>query len=58
LAEGLGRVLRDRVVLERMGEAGRKTALSYSWPSVAEKIESVYENATRIRIDGSGATNT
>ncbi|MDE0884079.1 MAG: glycosyltransferase family 4 protein [Myxococcota bacterium] len=58
LAEGLGRVLRDRVVLERMGEAGRKTALAYSWPSVAERIESVYENAARIRVDGSGATNT
>jgi len=51
-------VLRDRVVLERMGEAGRKTALAYSWPSVAERIESVYENAARTKFDRGAGTNT
>jgi len=45
LAQGLGRILRDRVGLARIGEAGRKTALGYSWPRVAERIEALYARA-------------
>jgi phosphatidyl-myo-inositol alpha-mannosyltransferase len=49
LAEGLRRVLRDRIELTRVGEAGRKTALGYSWPKVAERIERVFEGAVAAR---------
>jgi phosphatidylinositol alpha-mannosyltransferase len=48
LAEGLARLLRDRAALAHMGEAGRKTALRYSWPSVAERIEGVYLGALEV----------
>jgi hypothetical protein len=32
-------MLSDPVALARIGEAGRKTALRYSWPNVTERIE-------------------
>ncbi|MCH2185689.1 glycosyltransferase family 4 protein [Myxococcota bacterium] len=43
LAERLARVLDDPVQLASMGAAGRKTALRYSWPSVIQRVEKVYE---------------
>ena len=36
LAQGLCQMLGDPVQLRRIGEAGRKTALEYSWPRVVE----------------------
>lgn len=43
LADGLAQLLSDRRALERIGEAGRKTALGYSWPSVVERIDALYQ---------------
>lgn len=43
LATGLVEVLREPDRVESLGEAGRKTALRYSWPSVVERIEAQYE---------------
>jgi len=54
LAEGLGRILGDRVTLARVGEAGRKTALGYSWPRVTERIEAIYARARENRKTGTG----
>jgi phosphatidylinositol alpha-mannosyltransferase len=45
LAEGLVRVLGDDVERARLSEAGRKTAESYSWPSVVERIENHFMRA-------------
>ena len=39
LAAGLCRLLRDEVRAKRLGEAGRATALGYSWPRVIERVE-------------------
>jgi phosphatidylinositol alpha-mannosyltransferase len=49
LADGLRRVLRNRVEVARVGEAGRKTALGYSWPKVVQRIERVFETAVETR---------
>ncbi len=43
LAEELQAVNHDRARLERMGAAARESAQRYSWPRVAEQVESVYE---------------
>lgn len=51
LADGLARVLADPVALSHVAEAGRKTALRYSWPSVVERIEGIYHSA----LEGAGA---
>ncbi len=45
LAAGLCRLLNDEVRVKRLGEAGRTTALSYSWTSVVERIEAQMELA-------------
>jgi len=45
LAEGLVRVLSDDVERARLSEAGLKTAESYSWPSVVERIENQFMRA-------------
>jgi len=45
LADGLCELLGDRERLQRLGEAGRETALGYSWPAVVERIEAVFERA-------------
>jgi phosphatidylinositol alpha-mannosyltransferase len=49
LAAGLSQMLGDPVQLARIGEAGRKTALRYSWPSVTERIEAHFERARESR---------
>ncbi len=42
LGDGLAGLLADRDALARIGEAGRKTALGYSWPSVVERVDAIY----------------
>ena len=42
LARCLADLLLDRDRLSAMGITGRQTALNYSWPSVIERVESVY----------------
>jgi phosphatidylinositol alpha-mannosyltransferase len=42
LAEVLTGMLTDREKANRMGEAGRKKALSYSWPRITDQIENLY----------------
>ena len=49
LAEGLSTLLTDRDRLARMAEAGRKTALGFSWPQVTERIEHHYVRASERR---------
>jgi len=49
LAEGLVRLLGDPAALAHMGEAGRKTALGYSWPSVVERVEGIYHEVVERR---------
>jgi phosphatidylinositol alpha-mannosyltransferase len=54
LAEGLAKLLADPTLVAQLGEAGRKTALRYSWPSVVERIEGVYETARHRARGGEG----
>lgn len=55
LAEGLVHLLGHPALVAHLGEAGRKTALRYSWPSVVERIEGVYETARHRARGGEGA---
>lgn len=52
LAQGLSTLLADRVRLARIAEAGRKTAQSFSWPQIAERIEHHYLRASEHRAAG------
>jgi phosphatidylinositol alpha-mannosyltransferase len=45
LADGLVRVLGDDALRAQLSEAGRKSAESYSWPSVVERIENYFVRA-------------
>jgi glycosyltransferase involved in cell wall biosynthesis len=45
LAEALVRVLGDARLRERLASGGRKVALDHSWPSIAERTESVFAEA-------------
>lgn len=54
LADGLVELLKDPTLVGHLGEAGRKTALRYSWPSVVERIEGVYETARHRARGGEG----
>lgn len=48
LRERLAALLADPALRARMGAAARETALrAYSWPSVAERVEAVYQAAAR-----------
>jgi phosphatidylinositol alpha-mannosyltransferase len=49
LAAGLSKMLGDPVQLARIAEAGRKTALGYSWRRVAERIETHFERVCALR---------
>jgi phosphatidyl-myo-inositol alpha-mannosyltransferase len=49
LADALRSLLGDREGLRRLGEAGRETALGYSWPAVAARIEGVFGRARERR---------
>jgi len=42
LAQAIIRILKDRDLARRMGEAGRRKALRYSWAHIAEKVEELY----------------
>jgi phosphatidylinositol alpha-mannosyltransferase len=45
LAAALVRTLGDRSLAERLGRAGRTTALTYAWPRIAATVLEVYERA-------------
>ncbi len=45
LAAGLIRILSDSELRLHMGEAGRRTARQYDWPTVARRILTCYEQA-------------
>ncbi|MCH2171287.1 glycosyltransferase family 4 protein [Myxococcota bacterium] len=45
LAENLCELLADANLREQLGQAGRKKALSFAWPAVAERIEKELEAA-------------
>jgi phosphatidyl-myo-inositol alpha-mannosyltransferase len=47
LAQALVRVLKDKALARRLGEAGRRRAHEFSWPVVAQRVESVYEELVR-----------
>jgi phosphatidylinositol alpha-mannosyltransferase len=42
LAQAIIRLLKDKELSRRLGEGGRKRAIEFSWPKVAERVESVY----------------
>ena len=45
IAGGLNRLVNDRTAARAMGEAGRvHVGLHYGWPSVAERMERLYES--------------
>ena len=44
LAAGIGRVLDDSKLAERLSAAGRRRAASFDWSIVVERIESVYRS--------------
>lgn len=49
LAVALVRLLADRDVAARMGEAGRRTALGYSWAEVGKRVLAQYDLAARLQ---------
>lgn len=42
IADRIIRILRDKSLARRMGEAGRAKALTYSWPRVTDQVEAFY----------------
>jgi phosphatidylinositol alpha-mannosyltransferase len=42
LAQAIVRVLRDPATAKRLGAAGRRRALEFAWPRVAERVEGFY----------------
>lgn len=42
IAEAVVRLLKDPDRRRRMGEAGRRKALSYSWPRITDQVEALY----------------
>jgi phosphatidylinositol alpha-mannosyltransferase len=49
LAMALIRLLADRPLARAMGEAGRATAMNYSWTEVGKRVVTQYEQAGRIQ---------
>ncbi len=49
LAVGLVRLLADRDLAAAMGEAGRQTALGYSWAEVGKRVLDQYDLAARMQ---------
>lgn len=49
LALALVRLLADRALARAMGEAGRATAMHYSWPEVGKRVVEQYEKAARMQ---------
>ncbi len=49
IAEKVLAVLLDREMAQRMGQEGRKKALSYSWDKIAQRVEEAYYEALRRR---------
>ncbi len=54
LADSLTELLSNSALLTELGAAGRKTALGYSWPTVAERLEGHFKTAMARRL-GSGS---
>ena len=50
LADSLVRVLDDEVLRARLGHAGSLTAARYAWPSVTDRILSVYANSLGVEV--------
>lgn len=47
-AEAVVRVLRERTLAERLGDAGRRLVLErYSWERAADEVDAIYERAVR-----------
>ena len=47
LAQAVIKLLKDKELARRLGEAGRKRALEFSWPVVTGKVESIYRELVR-----------
>jgi phosphatidyl-myo-inositol alpha-mannosyltransferase len=47
LAGAIVRILKDRELARRFGQAGLKRAAEFSWPVLAERIEGLYEELIR-----------
>ncbi|MEO0071576.1 MAG: glycosyltransferase family 4 protein [candidate division WOR-3 bacterium] len=43
LAQALIKILKDKELAQRMGEAGRKRALEFSWSNVASQVKELYK---------------
>ncbi|MEO0102421.1 MAG: glycosyltransferase family 4 protein [candidate division WOR-3 bacterium] len=43
IAEGILRIFQDEGTKRRMGEAGRRKALAYSWEEIGKKVEEFYQ---------------
>lgn len=43
IAQAIIKILRNPELAKRMGAAGRKKALDYSWPKIAQQVEAYYE---------------
>jgi phosphatidylinositol alpha-mannosyltransferase len=47
LAQAVIKLLKDKELARRLGEAGRKRALEFSWPVVTGKVEGIYRELVR-----------
>lgn len=47
VARGLTRVIADRTLCDRLGRAGRQTALEYAWPAHIDAVEAFFEDVAR-----------
>lgn len=50
MAKAISEILKNSELANKMGEAGRKKALSYSWPKIAEEVERFYFDLKEKRI--------
>jgi phosphatidyl-myo-inositol alpha-mannosyltransferase len=52
LVDAVSELVADEPRRERMGEAARELAVErYSWSTIARRLERIYEDVTRIRVD-------
>ena len=52
LVDAVSELVEDEPRRERMGEAARGLAVErYSWPTIAQRLERIYEDVTQVALD-------
>ena len=49
LADALSELLSNSALCAELAQAGRKTALGYAWPTIAERLEAQFQTACETR---------